>query len=97
MTRASPRKRPQVPPPRRRLVGAYEAKTHLSSLLEEVEKNGVTIAITRHGKEIAEPGPAEQAGRQTVSETLARLRQLTEGVRLGGLSIRSLIDEGRRF
>ncbi len=37
-------------------VGAFEAKTHLSQLLDEVEKGG-RIYITRHGKRIAELAP----------------------------------------
>ena len=37
-------------------VGAFEAKTHLSRLLDEVEK-GERIYITRHGKRIAELAP----------------------------------------
>lgn len=34
-------------------VGAFEAKTHLSKLLDAVE-NGDHVFITRHGKRIAE-------------------------------------------
>ena len=34
-------------------MGAFEAKTHLSALLDEVENGGVVI-ITRHGKPVAE-------------------------------------------
>jgi prevent-host-death family protein len=37
-------------------VGAFEAKTHLSRLLDEVEK-GSHIVITRHGKPVAELAP----------------------------------------
>lgn len=37
-------------------VGAFEAKTHLSRLLDEVEK-GMHIVITRHGKPVAELRP----------------------------------------
>lgn len=37
-------------------VGAFEAKTHLSQLLDEVEQGG-RVYITRHGKRIAELGP----------------------------------------
>jgi prevent-host-death family protein len=45
-------------------VGAFEAKTHLSQLLDEVEKGG-RIYITRHGKRIAElaPLPAKKKAR----------------------------------
>lgn len=38
-------------------VGAFEAKTHLSRLLDEVEQ-GASVTITRHGKRIAELIPA---------------------------------------
>ncbi|HLJ05195.1 MAG TPA: type II toxin-antitoxin system prevent-host-death family antitoxin, partial [Acetobacteraceae bacterium] len=33
-------------------VGAYEAKTHLSELLDRVER-GEQIVITRHGRPVA--------------------------------------------
>jgi prevent-host-death family protein len=39
-------------------VGAFEAKTHLSRLLDTVEEGG-TVFITRHGKRIAELKPAQ--------------------------------------
>ncbi|MCC5849152.1 MAG: type II toxin-antitoxin system Phd/YefM family antitoxin [Verrucomicrobia bacterium] len=34
-------------------VGTYEAKTHFSKLLEEVQA-GTKIIVTRHGKPVAE-------------------------------------------
>lgn len=34
-------------------VGVLEAKTHLSRLLDELEKTGEPITITRHGKPLA--------------------------------------------
>lgn len=37
-------------------VGAFEAKTNLSKLLDAVE-NGQKIFITRHGKRVAELSP----------------------------------------
>ena len=39
-------------------VGAFEAKTHLSKLLDAVE-NGDHVYITRHGKRIAELSPVK--------------------------------------
>jgi len=44
----------------RQEVGAFEAKTHLSRLLDEVER-GASIVITRHGKPVAELRPATVA------------------------------------
>jgi prevent-host-death family protein len=40
-----------------RTVGAYEAKTHLPRLLDEVAR-GETITITRHGVPVARLVPA---------------------------------------
>ena len=39
-------------------IGLYEAKTNLSSLVAELEENGETILLTRHGKVVAELSPA---------------------------------------
>jgi len=44
-------------------VGAVEAKTHLSELLEKVRK-GETYYITRRGRRIAELRPSSQGGRR---------------------------------
>jgi prevent-host-death family protein len=77
-------------------VGAYEAKTHLSELLEKVEA-GEEITITKHGSPVAKLVPI---GKQTTVETrkaaIKRIRQLSQGVNLKGLKIRDLIEEGRR-
>ena len=43
-------------------VGAFEAKTHLSSLLEEVA-GGAEILITRHGRPLARLVPVNTMGR----------------------------------
>ena len=76
-------------------IGSYEAKTHLSSLLDQVQ-SGQSFVITRHGRPIAVLAPPE--GSQTVpaSQVIAELRALRSGIRLEGLSIRDLIEEGRR-
>lgn len=79
-------------------VGSYEAKTHLPQLLDRVE-HGETIVITRHGKPVAKlvPATAEKARpdvRQAVAAMLAVRDQ--HGPKLKGLSVRKLIEEGRR-
>ena len=77
-------------------VGAYEAKTHLPRLLERVRK-GERITITKHGTPIAMLVPVEQTKRQrTVAETIEEIRRFRRGRRLDGLTIRELIDKGRR-
>ena len=78
-----------------RTIGAYEAKTHLPRLLDEVEK-GERITITKHGRPVAvlvPPGP----GAITDADELMRwMREFRKGHPLRGVTIRELIDEGRR-
>jgi prevent-host-death family protein len=76
-------------------VGAYEAKTHLPALLERVRR-GERITITKHGVPVAELVPPQGARGRTVAEAIAELRRFREGHRLDGLSIKELIEEGRR-
>ena len=75
-------------------VGIFEAKTHLSALIEEVER-GNEITITRRGAPVARLVPADAARRHNPQEAAAKLRQLRRGIKLGRLSIRRLIEEGR--
>src|SRR3954452_8068723 len=81
-------------------VGAYEAKTHLPQLLDRVE-GGETITITRHGKPVARLMPAAgEAAKAAVSQGMEDMKRLQQeqGPTLGpDLSIRDLIEEGRRF
>jgi prevent-host-death family protein len=76
-------------------VGAYEAKTHLPRLLEEVARTGKTYVITRHGVPVARLVPM-RTGATKPDEVIAELRRAREGIELGDLTIRELIDEGRR-
>jgi prevent-host-death family protein len=79
-----------------REVGAFEAKTKLGQLLDEVE-HGEEIVITRRGKAVARltsivPGFDRAKARQAA----AGIREMRKGVTLGGLRIKDLINEGRR-
>jgi prevent-host-death family protein len=75
-------------------VGAYEAKTHLPRLLEEVAR-GRTITITKHGRPVARLVPV--AGADGAGEEIAQeIRRARSRVVLGDLSVTDLIDEGRR-
>jgi prevent-host-death family protein len=75
-------------------VGAYDAKTHLPRLLEQVER-GETITITRHGREVARLVPVDR--RSTApAQVIEALRAARKGVRRGRYSVRHMIDEGRR-
>ena len=52
-------------------VGAFAAKTHLSDLLERVER-GERFTITRHGKPVAQLTPVDQRDPEAVKEAIAR-------------------------
>lgn len=78
------------------IVGAYEAKTRLSELLEKAEA-GEEITITKHGAPVAKLVPVRKGA--TVDERAAairRIQELGESLSLGGLKIKDLISEGRR-
>lgn len=60
-------------------VGIYEAKTHLSELIDRVEA-GEVIEITRHGKPVARLGGVEPTSGNTkrpanATEAIARIRE----------------------
>jgi prevent-host-death family protein len=77
-------------------VGSYEAKTHLPRLLDRVAR-GERITITKHGVPVALLVPATPRGREDLSRVIEEIRRARKGRRLRGLSIRRLIEEGRRF
>jgi len=76
-------------------IGAYEAKTHLSSLLDRVAE-GETITITRHGHAVALMKPVADRDRRPLNDVVADLREFRHGWRLEGISLREMIEEGRR-
>ncbi len=75
-------------------IGAFEAKTHLSALLERVER-GEEIVITRHGRPVARllPSAPTGAGASGLIEQLRRFRRTHP---LGVHTSRELLDEGRK-
>ncbi|MBU1670072.1 MAG: type II toxin-antitoxin system prevent-host-death family antitoxin [Actinobacteria bacterium] len=77
-------------------VGAYEAKTHLTQLLERVAR-GERVTITKHGVPVATLQPAGPSTRKmTAREAIDELKDFRRGHRLDGLTIREMIEEGRR-
>jgi prevent-host-death family protein len=82
-------------------VGIFEAKTHLSSLLDAVE-NGAEITITRHGKPVARlvqvkgDLSAEEVAQRL--QAIRNLRSLARELNSGTTQdeIKGWINEGRR-
>lgn len=77
-------------------VGAYEAKTHLPQLLDRVSK-GERITITRHGVPVAVLMPAAPACEFDARAAVAEMKTFRKGRSLKGLSIREMVEDGRRF
>jgi len=77
-------------------VGAFEAKTHLAELLQEVSE-GKTILITRRGVPVAKLVTADDPEKQHVKEVVRNMREIRKGARLKGSTFRQLINEGRRY
>jgi prevent-host-death family protein len=79
------------------LPSANEAKTHLPQLLERVAQ-GEEFTITKHGKPVARLVPAApikpKPDVRAAVEAMKRLRVVQS---LGGLSVREMIEAGRRF
>ena len=89
-------------------VGAYEAKTHLSALLDRVER-GETLTITRNGRPVARlvpapvvPAPSEPDISARAEQIAASFKALRDAMRADGVQpftldeIKELRDHGRR-
>ena len=75
-------------------IGAYEAKTNLPRLLDQVER-GDTVTITKHGRAVARLVPVSRRS-STPEAAIVALRTARVGVRRGSDSVREMLEEGRR-
>lgn len=78
-----------------RTIGAFEAKTHFSALLNQIE-GGEQILITKHGKPVAKISAVSSFSQDTVKHAIERLKRFRQDKKLGGLDWKMLRDEGRR-
>ncbi len=77
-------------------VGAFDAKTHFSQLLERVA-GGEEVTITRHGAPVARLVPVKpKRGTRRRQAAVEAMRELANSNRLRGLRLKDLINEGRR-
>jgi prevent-host-death family protein len=76
-------------------VGAYEAKTHLPKLLERVMK-GERITITKHGVPVAILQAPDIQKTVDTKSVINEIRDFRDRHTLGGISLREMIEEGRR-
>ena len=78
-------------------IGAFEAKTRFSALLEQVE-HGEHILITKHGRLVAKLVPVGGHDNDSIRQTIQRLKVFRKKHKntLQGLDWKTLRDEGRR-
>lgn len=76
-------------------VGAYEAKTRLSELLDEVSRGG-KVVITRHGVPVAVLQPAESVAVSGVDAAMDAARQLRKDCAIPPGELREWLEEGRK-
>ncbi len=76
-------------------LGAFEAKTRLASLLDQVAA-GEQVTITKHGTPVARLVPVPSSGSDRAREAIARLKTFHKGQTLGASKGKDLIAEGRR-
>jgi len=76
-------------------IGAYEAKTNLAKLLDRVMK-GEQFTITKHGVPVAVLQAPNTIRKEQPSKVIDEIRKFRKKHSLGTISIRELIEEGRR-
>ena len=76
-------------------VDAFEAKMHLRQLLKRVEQ-GERFLGTRHAHPVAESVHLRPRGTERIRAAIDSLKAFQGTHSLGGLSVRRMIEEGRR-
>ena len=69
---------------------------HLAALLDRVAK-GERITITRHGIPAAVLSPVTEPEKMPHNEIVEGMRALRKRVKPGNMTLREMINEGRRF
>lgn len=78
------------------MIGAHEAKTHLSKLLDRVVR-GENLIITRHGKPVAKLVPVK-IDQEQAKEALDCIAELRRHIKLAPLAeLMAMTHEGHRY
>lgn len=78
-----------------RSIGSDELKARLSKVLDAVER-GQSVLVTRRGKPIARILPSLEPDQDRTHRAVQSLRNFKRTRLPAGVSIRKLIEEGRR-
>ena len=78
-------------------IGAFEAKTYFSKIINEAEQ-GKEFIVTRRGKAVARIIPFEKKPEMTFKEAVEQLMEMRKLYRgePGSFDIRAAIEEGRK-
>jgi len=77
-------------------IGTFEAKTHLSGILENVQKGGEYI-ITNRGKPIAKLIPySDHKDKLKIGEIIFHFDSIRNSIK-GKINIKEYINEGRKY
>lgn len=71
-------------------------EVELSEAEAQLVERGEAVTLTRGGVAVAKLAPVPERDQQAIDQAVAELKTFAKGNRLDGLSIRDLIDEGRR-
>jgi prevent-host-death family protein len=79
------------------IIGSFEAKTHFSKLLDQVENGEIEeFIITKHGRPVARLLPISNTSTTSLNEAIEGLKRLSNKHLLGDLNWKELRDAGRR-
>lgn len=79
-----------------KIIGSFEAKTHLSGLIEEVQ-NGTEFVITKRGKPVARLIPySTEDDSYRLNDIIDNFGEIRKSVK-GTVDIKSYISEGRKY
>lgn len=77
-------------------VGAFEAKTQFSALLERVAA-GEDVVITKHGRPVARLTKADVADKTEVDAAIERIKERRKRTTIGEGGWKAARDEGRKY
>jgi prevent-host-death family protein len=78
------------------IIGAFEAKTHLSEILNKVQE-GVEVIITKRGKPIAKIIPFSDDKLNRKKDDILKEFNFIRSKFKGKVIIKSYINEGRKY
>lgn len=79
------------------IIGAYEAKTKLSELLDRVQRTKESLCITKKGTAVAWIVPCPSESKTDPASAVNAIKMFRKNKKLTGLKLRDMISEGRRF